>query len=93
MSATVTFDEQTVRYDEWFECHPAACQSEHQGFRAILPVPGFGLDIGVGGQRFAAPLGIAVGLDPAMAMLCDAPLAGVEVVAERGMGRPGQGEA
>jgi len=50
--------------------------------RVLLPWQGLGLEIGVGTGRFAAPLGIKVGVDPSMAMLAYA--------AERGvLGRQG----
>lgn len=88
MSGTAVFDAHAARYDEWFERHPAAYRSELQALRALLPAAGFGLEIGVGGARFAAPLGIAVGLDPSMAMLRHARQRGVEVVAGRAEALP-----
>jgi ubiquinone/menaquinone biosynthesis C-methylase UbiE len=45
--------------------------------RALLPWQGLGLEIGVGTGRFAAPLGIKVGVDPSMAMLAYAAERGV----------------
>lgn len=47
--------------------------------RALLPVEGEGLEIGVGTGRFAAPLGVEVGLDPAAAMLARARQRGIRV--------------
>jgi len=49
--------------------------------RAFLPWSGRGLEIGVGSARFAAPLGVQVGVDPSPAMLDLAAARGVEVVA------------
>ena len=83
MSGTTAFDLHAARYDEWFERHPAVHQSEILALREFLPTAGFGLEIGVGGARFAAPLGISVGLDPSMAMLRHAQKRGIEVVAGR----------
>jgi SAM-dependent methyltransferase len=57
------------RYDEWFERHSAAYLSELLAVRALLPWRGRGLEIGVGTGRFAAPLGVEFGIDPAAEML------------------------
>jgi len=93
MSGTAAFDVHAARYDEWFERHPAVYQSELMALRTFLPAAGFGLEIGVGGARFAAPLGIAVGLDPSMAMLRHARQRGVEVVAGRAEALPFHAES
>jgi ubiquinone/menaquinone biosynthesis C-methylase UbiE len=92
MSGTAAFDVHAARYDEWFERHPGVYQSELMALRAFLPVAGFGLEVGVGGARFAAPLGIAVGLDPSMAMLRHAWQRGVEVVTGRAEALPFRAE-
>ena len=47
--------------------------------RALLPFSGRGLEIGVGGGRFAAPLGVEFGIDPSAEMLAHARLRGVRV--------------
>jgi ubiquinone/menaquinone biosynthesis C-methylase UbiE len=48
--------------------------------RALLPWQGLGLEIGVGTGRFAAPLGISVGLDPSGEMLAYAAERGVSSI-------------
>ena len=45
-----------------------------------MPLTGRGLEIGVGSGRFAAALGIPVGLDPSPAMLALARARGIDVV-------------
>ena len=65
----VAFNACHRRYEEWFRRHSAAYHSELLAVRALLPWEGLGLEIGVGTGRFAAPLGISVGLDPSGAML------------------------
>ena len=65
----VAFNAYHRRYEEWFRRHSAAYHSELLAVRALLPWEGLGLEIGVGTGRFAAPLGISVGLDPSGAML------------------------
>jgi len=47
--------------------------------RALLPWAGRGVEIGVGGGRFAAPLGVEFGIDPAAEMLAYARSRGVRV--------------
>lgn len=65
------------RYDEWFERHSAAYLSELLAVRTLLPWSGRGLEIGVGTGRFAAPLGVGFGIDPAAEMLGYARVRGV----------------
>lgn len=80
ISAHEVFDANAARYDEWFERHHIAYLSELLALRAFVPCGGRGLEIGVGGARFAAPLGIATGVDPAPAMLALAAARGVAAV-------------
>jgi SAM-dependent methyltransferase len=67
------------RYDDWFERHRAAYLSELLAVRALLPWRGRGIEIGVGTGRFAAPLGVEFGIDPAAEMLVYARARGVRV--------------
>jgi ubiquinone/menaquinone biosynthesis C-methylase UbiE len=69
MSLTTPFESEHQRYDLWFERHIATYHSELLAVRALLPWRGLGLSIGVGSGRFAAPLGVQIGLDPVPAML------------------------
>jgi len=69
MAKTAPFETHHHRYDDWFERHAAAYQSELLAVRALLPWRGLGLAIGVGTGRFAAPLGVQVGIDPAREVL------------------------
>jgi SAM-dependent methyltransferase len=73
------------RYEAWFQRHAAAYYSELLAVRAMLPCHGWGVEIGVGTGRFAAPLGIKVGLDPSIAMLAYAierGICGIQGIAE-----------
>jgi SAM-dependent methyltransferase len=76
----VIFDEHHRRYEEWFASHTAAYCSELLAVRALLPCGGDGVEIGVGTGRFAAPLGVRVGVDPSAAMLEHARMRGISVV-------------
>ena len=69
MPRTAPFESHHHRYDDWFERHAAAYHSELLAVRAQLPWHGLGLSIGVGTGRFAAPLGVQIGIDPAFAVL------------------------
>ncbi len=66
---TAAFEANIERYDRWYEEHQPAYRAELDAVRRLLPAAGSGLEIGVGTGRFAAPLGVGVGLDPSLAML------------------------
>ncbi|WP_254766272.1 class I SAM-dependent methyltransferase [Salinilacihabitans rarus] len=80
MPKAAPFEEHTDRYERWFEEHDDAYRSELAALRRILPTTGYGLEIGVGSGRFAAPLGMRVGIDPAEGMLERARERGIDVV-------------
>ena len=69
MPRTAPFEAHHRRYDDWFVRHATAYQSELLAVRALLPWRGLGLAIGVGTGRFAAPLGVQMGIDPAREVL------------------------
>jgi SAM-dependent methyltransferase len=69
MPRAAPFEQHHHRYDEWFVRHAAAYHSELLAIRAQLPWEGLGLSIGVGTGRFAAPMGIQIGIDPAREVL------------------------
>ena len=74
------FEKYYERYDAWFEEREFAYKSELAAVREMLPPSGLGLEIGVGSGRFAAPLGIKYGMEPASAMLEMAVRRGVSCV-------------
>jgi len=80
MTPTSIFELEHELYDSWFSRHEFAYQSELLAVRALLPYQGIGLSIGVGTGRFAAPLGVQFGLDPAAEMLTYAKKRGVTPV-------------
>jgi SAM-dependent methyltransferase len=67
-------------YDTWFDEHSAAYVSELLAVRALLPPQGQTLEIGVGTGRFAAPLGVRVGVDPSVTALARAAKRGIRTV-------------
>jgi ubiquinone/menaquinone biosynthesis C-methylase UbiE len=74
------FEKYTSRYEEWFERNRFAYKSELQAIRALLPMQGTGVEIGVGTGRFAAPLGIKLGIEPSMSMGKIARSRGIRVI-------------
>jgi SAM-dependent methyltransferase len=80
MARSDPFEQHTGRYEAWFEHHDAAYVSELLALRSFVPMQGRGVEIGVGSARFAAPLGVQVGIDPSPAMLDVARARGIDVV-------------
>jgi len=66
------------KYDRWYDKNRFAYLSELKAVSRVLPRSGEGLEIGVGTGRFAAPLGIEVGIDPARNMIAIARQRGVD---------------
>jgi SAM-dependent methyltransferase len=81
MTGAAPFEAHHRRYDDGFETHGAAYVSELLALRPFVPLAGRGLEIGVGTGRFAAPLGVQVGVDRSPAMLAYAVARGLDVVA------------
>ena len=77
---TAPFKAHHRRYEAWFRRHPAAYHSELLAIRALLPWQGLGLEIGVGTGRFAAPLGVSIGLDPSREVLAYAVERGISCI-------------
>ena len=80
MAKSAPFETHSKRYDEWYVRHQAAYLSELLAVRVLLPWKGQGLEVGVGSGRFAAPLGVKTGIDPARPMLDLAEARGVKVI-------------
>jgi SAM-dependent methyltransferase len=74
------FAEWAEAYDAWFDLHPLAYESELQALKRLVPPQGRGLEIGVGSGRFALPLGIEVGVEPAGSMARMARNRGLKVI-------------
>jgi ubiquinone/menaquinone biosynthesis C-methylase UbiE len=74
------FEQYTGNYEDWFERNMFAYEAELQAVRLLLPKSGTGLEIGVGTGRFAVPLGIRIGVEPAKAMCKVAQERGLEVI-------------
>lgn len=80
MAKTTSFDRHAAEYDAWFKEHDGLYQAELEALRAFIPASGHGVEIGVGTGRFAAPLGISVGVEPSLQMAELARQRGIEVL-------------
>jgi SAM-dependent methyltransferase len=73
------FQETWKEYDAWYDVHRTLYATELAALERAVP-RGLGLEIGVGTGRFAAPLSVRFGLDPAFNMLGPASRRGLSVV-------------
>jgi ubiquinone/menaquinone biosynthesis C-methylase UbiE len=80
MPRTAPFETYHQRYDDWFVRHATVYYSELLAVRTQFPWQGLGLSIGVGTGRFAAPMGIQIGIDPAQEVLPYAAKRGIVTV-------------
>jgi SAM-dependent methyltransferase len=85
---TAPFSRLHAQYEEWFDQHYTAYVSELLAVRAMLPLTGRGLEIGVGTGRFAGPLGVAFGIDPVAEVLEYACARGVRALRADGVELP-----
>ena len=73
------FEKHSDAYDEWFE-NRDLYEAELEAIRQLIPSPGAeGVEVGVGSGKFAAPLGIKIGVDPSEKMAIKARKHGINV--------------
>src|SRR5699024_153083 len=82
--AVAAFDERVEDYDSWYEANDELYRAELTAINELLDpvrrqVGGDGLEVGVGTGRFAGPLAIHYGLEPAPRMAARARSRGVAV--------------
>ncbi|MDI3475697.1 MAG: hypothetical protein PWQ79_916 [Thermococcaceae archaeon] len=80
MTKIEPFEKHHDRYESWFERNRYAYLSELEAVKRLLPKEGKGAEIGVGTGRFAAPMGIKLGVEPSKAMAEIARKRGIEVI-------------
>jgi ubiquinone/menaquinone biosynthesis C-methylase UbiE len=73
------FEKWAEEYDKWFDENRFAYESEALALGKFIPKNSKGLEVGVGTGRFAAPLGIQIGVEPAKAMADIARKRGIKV--------------
>ena len=77
------FNHYTEKYDSWYKKHPYAYHTELHALKTLLsscPPTLMDIEIGVGTGRFAGPLHIRFGVEPAHRMASIARKRGVQVV-------------
>lgn len=74
------FTDHADDYDRWFDNHPKIYSAQLSMLRNAMPAENVMLEIGVGSGRFAAPLGISLGIDPSRALAAIAQRRGIETV-------------
>jgi len=80
MPKTVPFEKHSDAYDEWFKKNIDLYEAELEAIRQLIPPPGAeGMEVGVGSGKFAAPLGIKIGVEPSEKMAIKARLQGINV--------------
>jgi len=83
------FEEYADEYDRWFDEHHDEYLSELARIRRVLPPPDSRtIEVGVGSGRFAAPLGITLGIEPSLALCRMARRRGIEIVRGRAEALP-----
>ncbi|MBN1797640.1 MAG: class I SAM-dependent methyltransferase [Spirochaetales bacterium] len=80
MAKTKAFDINVKQYEAWFEKNKYAYESELLAVKKALPQLGIGVEVGVGSGRFAQPLGINLGIEPAKKMRQQAVKRGIKVL-------------
>ena len=79
------FERHAEAYDHWYVEHREVYLRELERIRRVLPAPDARtVEVGAGSGRFAAPLGIPVGIEPSLPLARIARRRGVDVV--RGVG-------
>lgn len=86
MNSNNPYQSYPLEYDLWYDQNRGAYLSELESVKEAIPTAGVGLEIGIGTGRFAGPLSIEWGIDPAWEMLLRARERGVK-------GIRGEGEA
>ena len=82
MPKTAPFETHVHRYEAWFEKYPYVYAAELKAVRALIPPQGgFGVEVGVGTGRFAAPIGVHWGVEPSLPMAKIAMQHGIHVIA------------
>ena len=80
MPKTESFEKHSDAYEEWFEKNRDLYEAELEAVRQLIPFPGAeGMEVGVGSGKFAAPLGIAIGVEPSEKMTIKARKQGINV--------------
>ncbi|MFA7173377.1 MAG: class I SAM-dependent methyltransferase [Kiritimatiellia bacterium] len=75
-----SFEKHSDEYDQWFDDHGELYAAELEVLRQLIPLDAKGLEVGAGSGKFAAPLGIKIGVEPSEKMACKARARGVTII-------------
>jgi len=88
------FEEYADDYDLWFDEHRDEYRNELGRIRKVLPAPdNRSIEVGVGSGRFAAPLGVTLGVEPSRALCRMARQRGIEIIRGRAEALPIRNES
>ncbi len=79
MAIIEPFEQHYIEYEAWFERNRFTYQSELAAVKEFIPDNKRGIEIGLGSGKFAAPLGIKIGVEPSPKMREIAKNHGLEV--------------
>jgi SAM-dependent methyltransferase len=80
MPKTEPFERHTQAYDEWFDNNSELYEAELKAVKEFISDNSLeGMEIGVGSGKFAAPLGIKIGVEPSEKMAERAKKLGIKV--------------
>lgn len=79
MKRVTVFEKYAQEYDAWFDANPSTYRAEVGALSPFIPKTGNIIEVGVGTGRFALPLGIKIGIDPALSMAQFARRKGIHV--------------
>jgi len=68
MDRITAFDKHANDYDHWFDDNRQIYQAEVSALKRLVPITGFGVEVGVGTGRFSTPFGIRIGIEPSRNM-------------------------
>ncbi len=68
VDAITAFDRNALEYDRWFDEHRQVYHAELLTLQGFVPDGGLGMEVGAGTGRFAIPLGLRIGVEPAQGM-------------------------
>lgn len=80
MSKAEVFNRSVKRYEVWSEKNRSAYLSELEAVRKLIPADRLGLEAGAGTGRFAIPLRIKLGIEPARRMSRIARQRGMKII-------------
>ena len=80
MPKTEPFEKHSEAYDRWFDRNHSLYEAELRTIRQLVPsTDAEGMEVGVGSGKFAAPLGIKIGVEPSQKMAARAGKLGIRV--------------